>query len=311
MYRIGIDLGGTRVKMGVVDEDYSIIKSMSIDTEASKDASYVVDKMIKATKELIKEAGINEKDVKGIGIGSPGAIDRVNGIVLYSNNFNWYNVEIVKSFKEAFNCEVKLDNDATCATIGEYKAGIKEKYKNMILLTLGTGVGSGIYIDGKYYDGSNGGSEMGHMIIVADGEQCSCGAKGCLEAYASARALIREVTKMIKLHPDSILAKESVKGVEGRTVFEANLKGCPYAKEIIDNYVHYLGIGLVNIINIFRPDIILLGGGLSCHEEELFPPLNAYVKEHSFGKDNLFIAKIERAKLGNDAGTIGSACLID
>lgn len=311
MYRIGIDLGGTKVKIGIVDNEYNIVNKTSIDTEALRNSEYVIKKMIDATKELVKDTNIDINNIRGIGIGSPGAIDRKNGIVLYSNNFNWYNVPITKYFIEEFNCPVLIDNDATCATIGEYKAGIKEQYKNMVLLTLGTGVGSGIYIDGKYYDGSMGSSEMGHMCIVADGEDCTCGEKGCLEAYASGTALYRETIKMIKKHPDSILAKHCQGEINGKNVFDANLEGCPYSKEIIDNYVHYLGIGLTNIVNIFRPEIILLGGGLSCHEEELFPPLNEYVNKHAYGKEKVYVARIERARLGNNAGIIGSACLID
>lgn len=312
--RIGIDMGGMSVKFGLVNEENRIIEKLVIPTRTDVPAKEMIQDMINAVKDLLDKAGVNISDCTGIGIASPGTVDDKNGSILYSNNFGWENVAIIKQMQEALALPMAIANDADAAALGEVKAGAAKGSKSAILLTLGTGVGGGVILDGKIFHGPlNGGVEIGHMVIQAGGEPCTCGRKGCLETYASATALLRMARNAAKEHTDSVMNEMcggNLDNMNGIIPFEAAAKGDTVAQEVIDTYEEYLAVGIANVINIFRPEMVILGGGVSAQKENLTKPLTEKVKEYCFGGTHGEIADIVVSELGNDAGIIGAANLV-
>lgn len=311
MYRIGIDLGGTNIKVGIVNERHELLYQCSEPTDVGKPAEYTADRIAYLVRKLMEDSKITRQEISFWGIGSPGAIDIKRGIVLFSNNFMWEHVPLTEMLYSRLSIPVLMANDAQCALIGELAAGAAADCDNVVLLTLGTGVGGGILADGKLLNYEKGGGIIGHMVIHKNGRRCSCGRRGCLEAYASASALIHTVERYIGEYPHSFLADYTAKqgGITGKTVFDAAKAHDTLAQSIIKEYIGNLGEGIVNIINIFRPDKILIGGGISNQKEELISPLTDYVYEQCFAKEKLFLPKIECAALGNTAGIIGAAAL--
>lgn len=313
MYRLGIDLGGTNISAGLVGDGGKLLYKSSVPTEMDISDQQITEYMAKFCLQILKECDISEKDVESIGIGCPGVCDDKNGILLYTVNLPFRNTNIAEIFSKFINVPVHLANDANCAALGEVVAGGAKGYKSSITITLGTGVGGGIIIDGKIYTGFNhAAGEMGHIVIDTEGEQCSCGRKGCLEAYASASALIRESKKAVQKHPESLineLCEHDLNKINAKTPFDAKRGGDPIATKIVDKYIRDLGEGIINYINIFQPEIILLGGGVSKEGEYLLEPLREYVFQYSYGHEFLPRTKIECAVLGNDAGIIGAAML--
>ena len=294
--RIGIDIGGTDTKIGLVDIHQEMIACQKIKTLADRPAKEVIRDIGQAVLELLDQQEIAMDQCVGAGIGVPGTVDRKKGIVRYSNNIAWEDVDIVKEIGHYLPVPIYIANDADCAALGEVTAGAGKGYQDVIMLTLGTGVGGGIILDGSIYEGKGiGGSELGHMVIVENGESCTCGRHGCLEAYASATALMREARRMTgkDLTPEEIFASDEEK-----------------MKEIVDTYIQRLGTGIVNIVNIFRPQLILLGGGISGQGKALTEPLAEMLKEGCFGGEKGEIPEIKTAVLGNHAGLIGAAGLV-
>lgn len=312
-YRIGIDLGGTNIKAGIVDESYNIIRSISRPTDVSRQPEDILRDMSDMSLELIREENVDPKDVLGIGVGSPGTVDAVHGVVVYSNNFGWNHVALTYFMEKHTGFPIRISNDANCAALGEVKAGAAIDALNCILITLGTGVGGGIIFDGKIFEGAHpGGAEIGHTMLIAGGELCTCGRRGCLEAYASATALIRDTQRAAIEDVKSMIWKHchgNHKKIDGKTVFLAAKENDETAKRVVSNYISYLGDGIVDMVNIFRPDKVLLSGGVCNEGETLTGPLNEYVKAHCFAGDNGFVPSVEIAKLGDKTGIIGSAAL--
>lgn len=309
---IGIDLGGTGIKAGLVNEDGRILYKTSCPTRAAEGCSAIAEDMGKLVDTILKETNTNKADVKSIGIGVPGAVDNNKGEVIYTANINMKNAPLVAELKKHCDFPVFLGNDANCAALGEYFALNNPDITNLIAVTLGTGVGGGIILDGKIFTGSNAiAGEIGHMIIDIDGEKCGCGAKGCWEAYASATALIRDTKRAAKKNPDSILAKiiKEDGEVGGITPFKAKEMGDETGTKVVENYIKYIAIGIINIINIFQPQSIVIGGGVSKQGDNLVVPLKKYVEKYAYGADFANIAEISTAKLGNDAGLVGAAFL--
>lgn len=312
-YRIGIDLGGTNIKLGIVDEENRIIARGSIPTRAERPYQEVIKSMADLVLETLAAKEISLEQCETLGIGSPGTVYSKGGIVVYSNNFNWKDVPLRDEMQRYLKLPVYINNDANCAALGEAVAGAGKGRKNVVLLTLGTGVGSGIILDGKIFEGGHpGGAEFGHNVIRMDGELCTCGRKGCLEAYASATALIRDTKRAAKNNPDSLIhsiCPEGLDSVNGTTAFLAAEKGDPAAKEVVENYINYLAEGIANIVNLFRPDLVLLSGGVCNQGDVLTVPINQKLKEVCFGGEGAFIAPVVKATLSNDAGIIGAANL--
>lgn len=314
-YRIGIDLGGTNIKAGIVNDENEIRWEKLIPTHAERPAEEVIRDMAGLVNRLLWEYEMEKSQIAGVGIGSPGTVDAKTGVVVYSNNFGWENVPLGESLAKELKLPVRISNDANCAALGEVKAGAARTYANCVLITLGTGVGSGIVIDGRIFEGAHaGGAELGHTILVQDGEACTCGRRGCLEAYASATALIRDTRRAAEEHPDSLLWRRcggDLKNVDGRTVFDAAKEGDACAQAVVERYIRCLGDGIVNAVNLFRPDIVLLGGGICKQGEVLTRPLSEHVRQYCFGGEKSFIPKIAIAQLENSAGILGAAALIE
>lgn len=307
---IGIDLGGTNIAVGLVDETGKIIAKDSTPTLSERGYGEIVEDMAKLSLKLLKENGIDVSEVKAAGIGSPGSVDAKNGKVLYANNLKFKDTPLRTELQKYINVPVAVENDANAAAYGEYKA-TGAKCECFIAVTLGTGVGGGIVIDGKIYRGFNGAAgEVGHTTLVTDGVLCSCGKKGCWEAYASVTALIRQTKVAIEKHPESLmttLMKNNNNEVSGRTAFDAAKQGDPVAKEVVKNYVKYVADGITDMINIFQPEILVIGGGISREGEYLVQPVREYVKANGYNKGALPMTKIQAATLLNDAGIVGAA----
>lgn len=297
--RIGIDIGGTDTKIGLLDIQQRIIADKQIKTRAERPAEEVIREIGQVVLGLLEEEKIAMDQCVGVGIGIPGTIDRKQGIVRYSNNIKWENIDIVKEVGKYLPIPIYIANDADCAALGEVAAGAGKGYQDVIMLTLGTGVGGGIILDGNIYEGKGiGGSELGHMVIVENGEICTCGRRGCLEVYVSATALIRSAHSA------------TGKDMTPEEIFAFAKKGDETLKDVVDTYIRRLGTGVINIVNIFRPQLILLGGGISAQGEVLTKPLNESMRRGCFGGDKGEIPEIRTAALGNQAGMIGAASLI-
>ena len=314
-YTVGIDLGGTNIVAGVVDKDYNIIARAECKTAIPRPESEVCDSMAAIVKEAVKKAKLKMDDISHIGIGVPGAVNPETKIVETSPNLLFHNWEVSKMMEERLNKPVRIENDANAAAWGEFLAGSAKGCKNAVAITLGTGVGGGIIIDGKLYSGSNfAGAELGHMVIVKDGKECGCGRKGCWESYASATALINMTKEAIKNEKAEFsymlkAVEGDLNNVTGKTPFDAMLAGDATGKAVVEEYIGYLATGIVNVINIFQPDIICIGGGVCRQGENLLAPVRAIVEKERITKHNEKQTVLCTATLGNDAGIIGAAML--
>lgn len=315
MYKLGIDLGGTNIVAAVVDDSKKIIATAKVKTNMPRPAEDIVEDMIKTAEAACKSAGITVDDVDSIGVGSPGAIDPVNGVVCYANNLGFYNVPMKKMFEERTGKPFYIENDANAAAYGEYIAGAGKGTNDFIAITLGTGVGGGVIIGGKIFAGSNyAGAELGHTVICIDGEMCTCGRQGCWEAYASATALIRQTKQAMIKYPESKmweLCEGKLENVSGITAFNAMREGDEAGKRVVDRYIEYVSIGVANNINIFQPDMLCIGGGISKEGDTLIEPIKAFVKGENYARNIEKKTEIKAAALGNDAGIIGAAFLCD
>lgn len=312
--KLGIDIGGMSVKFGIVDGDNKIVARHVIETNTNIEGTQFVAEMIEATKAVVLENGYEISDIKSIGIGCPGVINAKDGIVVYASNLTWDGVKVVEPFLQEFQVPVALANDADAAALGEAMAGAANGAKNAALLTLGTGVGSGVIIDGKILSGPlNGGCEMGHITIETDGVLCGCGNRGCLETCASATALMRMGREAAIANPDSMLAKEAkgdVESIKGKLIFDCKEAGDAVAAEVVDEYLNYVTIGVATVVNIFRPEVVILGGGVSAQKEKVTDEIEKRLEKRAFGTGVCQHAKVVTSVLGNDAGIIGAAHLV-
>lgn len=315
MYKLGIDLGGTNIVAGVVDDNYNIVATSKVKTNLPRPAEEVIDDMVKAANIAIESAGLKVSDIDSMGVGSPGAIDPVHGMVCYANNLGFNNVPMAKMLKERMGVDFYIENDANAAAYGEYIAGAGRGTNDFIAITLGTGVGGGVIIDGKIYSGSNyAGAELGHTVIAMGGEMCSCGRQGCWEAYASATALIRQTKQAMIKYPKSVmweLCGGDINKVDGRTAFDAMRKGDVAGKMVVDKYVEYIAVGVSNNINIFQPDVLCIGGGISKEGDNLIKPIKAFLEGENYARNIEKNTEVKVAELGNDAGIIGAAYLCE
>lgn len=311
-YYIGIDLGGTNIKAGVVNENFEIIAKATTKTLCPRPAKEICDDMAKVSIEAAEKAGISIDDVEWIGIGTPGIADNVNGTIPYSNNLDFHDVPVRKYIQEHINKPVYVANDANAAAYGEFVAGAAKGAKDAVCITLGTGVGAGIIVDGKILTGSNlAGAELGHIVIEVDGPQCTCGRKGCFEVFSSATGLIRMTKEAMEADPASIMHKMAAEDgkVSARLAFNAMRAGDESAKEVVDKYIKYLAAGITNAINIFQPDVLCIGGGVCNEGDPLMVPMRELVKKEVYTRMLDKNTRIEVAALGNDAGIIGAAFL--
>lgn len=310
MIYVGIDLGGTNIAAGIVGESGKLLHKKSIPTGADRDALAVIKDMAQVAMDVVAENGYTMDDVVSVGIGSPGSVDKAKGELVYASNLPFSHTPMRAEMQKYINKPIYIDNDANCAAWAEAMAGATKGVDDSIAITLGTGVGGGIVVNGKLYSGFNFiGGELGHTVIAVDGEPCSCGRKGCWEAYASATALIRQTKRAAEAHKDSKMWDYTKDGkFSGRTAFLAAKDGDKAAQEVVDNYVKYVGCGIANMINIFQPEVLVVGGGVANEGDNLLNPVREYVKKETYAKD-IKACRIEKAYLGNDAGIIGAALL--
>lgn len=307
---IGIDLGGTYIKYGLVGEDGEIIGKGKVATPAGCGYAETAEVISSAARELAAKHGAT---VCGLGIGAPGVVDGEKGIVRTSGNLGWENRPLARDLSEALGIPAVLTNDANAAAFGEYVCGAGSDYKSVVLITLGTGVGSGIVLNGKLFEGNEGaGTELGHEVIRFGGEKCACGRRGCFEAYASATALIRQTKRAMEKDRQSTLwqlCNGDINNVNGKTAFDGAAAEDKTAKRVVNNYLRYLAEGLANIANTFRPEAILIGGGISAQGDALTKPLQKRLDKLMLGHGKYAPVKILAATLGNDAGLVGAAML--
>lgn len=306
-YAFGIDIGGTSVKCGLVSQDGKLLLSSSFSSVnlTEEEAS---EKISREVKSLFKESKLKKEDISGVGIGCPGSINSRMGSCDYSNNLKWKDYPICEEIEKRCQFKCKVTNDANAAVLCQYHFSKERKYENILFITLGTGVGSGLILNGKLYEGKDGkGAELGHSILKMNGRKCTCGQRGCLEAYASASALVRDTRKLMKEYPDSLL--NQFEKCDGEGIFKAYALKDACATRAIERYVSYLGTGVLSFINIFRPDVIYIGGGLSKAKKLLLNPLSDFIKERHYGFGGGPKVEIRISDFTNDAGMFGAACL--
>ena len=313
MYRIGVDLGGTNIAVGLVNEKMEIVKKTSAPTRAERSAEAIAEDIAALCRGLCCQQGIEPRELVSVGIAAPGIANGDSGVVEYCCNLPFRRFPLAEEVARRLGVErVKIANDANAAALGEAVAGAAKGAKDSVMITLGTGVGGGIILNGRIYDGFNhAGGELGHMVIEKDGALCGCGRRGCWEAYSSATALVRMTKEKIEeCHAagrETLMAK--AERISGRTACDAMRKGDEAAKEVYDRYVSYLACGLTNMINIFRPQVISLGGGVSGEGQSLIDALLPLVRKEQYGGEVVENTELRIALLGNDAGLIGAAML--
>lgn len=315
MIYAGIDLGGTGIKAALVDQQGRILRKKTVPTGASRPWQEIAADMNALVKDLAEAEGIGLKEIAGVGLGVPGAVDLERGELIYAPNLpTCRHTPFRKSVEETLGIPLYLDNDANVAALGESMFGAGGgQTRCSVMITLGTGVGGGVIIDGRIFAGAyHGGTELGHLVIHEDGEPCGCGRKGCWEAYSSATGLIREGRKAAEKDPDSKLWElcgGDLERLDGKMIGDAVDLGDPAAERVMAEYLHHLAVGLGNIYNIFQPEVLILGGGVSGRGEKLLKPLYELLRPEIYGGD-MSRVDIRIATLGNDAGVIGAACLV-
>jgi len=316
MYSFGIDLGGTNIAVGLVDtETGAILRKGSVPTLAERHADEIIKDMASLCKKLAEEHGISVSEIAYAGIAAPGTIDAENGVVIYSNNIKMSDYPIAARLREYLGVEkIYVENDANAAAYGEAAYGASKGTKNSIMITLGTGLGGGVIVDGKLVTGINGaGSELGHVVISVGGLPCTCGRRGCWEAYSSATGLINMTKrKLDTVSKDETIMWEMVEEegkVSGRTAFTAMKAGDRAGKEVVEEYLMYLADGITNMVNIFQSEVVVIGGGVCNEKEHLVEPLKGIVAKDNYYKGDGPKTEIKIAELGNDAGIIGAAML--
>ena len=311
-YCIGVDIGGTNIKAGVVDEAGRIIGESDCPTGADRPQDVVLQDILEAAKGAVAASGVDTKELRGVGVGTPGAVDSETGTVLYNYNLGWRDFDIGPKMSAALGLPARLENDANAAALGEAVAGSAKGATSAMIITLGTGVGSGFVIDGKIWTGWNSAAgEFGHMVIAYGGRPCTCGRRGCFEAYASATGLINMTKEAIEAHPNGELAELARREgtVSGHTAFDAAEAGDPVAAHVIDEYTDYLACGIANLINGLQPEVISIGGGIGKQGERLLVPLRRKVEADTFGekREGQRQTRLVSCTLGYKAGLIGAA----
>ncbi|MBQ8525381.1 MAG: ROK family protein [Clostridia bacterium] len=313
MIYFGVDIGGTGIKVGVVSPEGKLLHMDSAPTQAALGYEVLAADIAALINKIMSEKGISLDEVGGIGLGCPGSIDDKNGVVIYSNNINMTNAPLCDEVKKHIDKPVYIGNDANCAALGEYFALNDSSIEHMVAITLGTGVGGGVIINKKIYTGFNGvAGELGHTSLIMDGEQCTCGRKGCWEAYASVTALNRDAIRAAEKAPESQLAKEIAANggkSNGKILFGCAKNGDETAIAVMNQYAKYVAAGIVDLINIFQPEYLVIGGGVSAQGDYLLNPIRKYVSAETYGGSLVKNPEIRMATLGNDAGIIGAALL--
>lgn len=312
MYYLGVDLGGTNIACAVVTKEGHLLGKSSIPTALPDSPEAIARRIAECCRLAVEATGCTMEDIISVGIGTPGIANSQDGIVEYSCNLDFNNTPLSAMVEELLHKAVYLENDANAAALGEFAAGAGRGSDSLVAITLGTGVGGGVVIHDRLLTGFNfAGAEIGHFVMVQNGEPCSCGRKGCFEAYCSATALIRQTRRAMEYNPDSLMWKLSptLESVNGRTAFDAMREGDETATEVVRLYTEHLACGLTSIVNIFQPEVLCVGGGICNEGETLLAPVRKIVDREDYARNSKRRTSIVRATLGNDAGIIGAALL--
>ena len=312
-YCIGIDLGGTNIAGGVATPDGRLVHTQSVKTGMPCTPDDIADRIAALCRALAQAVKTPLAQMAWVGVGAPGSVDKETGVVEYANNLEFYDVPLGAMLRARLGLPVYVDNDANAAAWGEYRAGVGAGCFGMVMVTLGTGVGGGIIENGRIVTGYNwAAGELGHFVIDMNGAPCNCGLRGCFEQYGSVTALISQTRAIMRAVPDSLLweqAKGSEANVNGRTAFDAMRRGDAAAKAVVDAYVHYLCGGITSIINIFQPEVLCVGGGISREGEAVLAPVREYAGKYGYARGSAKQTRIVAASLAGDAGIIGAALL--
>ena len=311
MNYIGIDLGGTNIKGALASEQGEILREHAVETHVDLGPEAIAARIGQVIAQLCE--GTDESAIGGVGVGCPGTVDNASGVVRFAGNLGFVNFDLSGALRAHTALPIHLGNDANAAALGEALFGCGKGAESTVVVTLGTGVGGGVVLGGKLLTGYTGAaSELGHMVIVENGEQCTCGRRGCFEAYSSATALIRDTKRAMAAHPESLLHAIAAEngGVDGRTAFLAKARGDEAGAKVVEDYIEHLACALTNLVNIFFPEVLALSGGVANQGEALLTPLREKVRERSFGSRYAAShTRIERCTLGYRAGVIGAAML--
>ena len=314
-YAFGVDVGGTTVKLGLFNDEGQVLDKWEIPTVKDNGGEKVLPDIAASIKNKMQEKNITAADLVGVGIGAPGAVNAEGFMVNGAVNIGWGSFDLAETLKKELDLPVtvKAGNDANVAALGEMWQGGGKGYSNLVAVTLGTGVGGGIIIDGRIYTGFNYcGAELGHTVVHYGGRPCNCGRKGCFEAYSSATALINMTKEAMEADKSSKMweiCSGDINNVDGKTAFDGWRAGDKSASGVVDMYISYLGCGLTNIVNTFQPEILLIGGGICKEGDNLTKPLEKIIAEDSYCVDPKRSTKLGICQLGNDAGIIGAAFL--
>lgn len=312
MYSIGVDIGGMSVKVGLVDSNGNIVEKNVEKTIPGH--INVINNIVSQVNRLLVSNNLTIKDIKGIGVGCPGAVSGEKGFIDVLPNLGWENVPLVELLKKQLDTEIKISNDANVAALAEAVYGVAKGVNDCVMFTLGTGVGGGVIINKKLYEGTDSkGAELGHSTLIFGGKKCSCGRSGCIETYISATALMAQTREEMQNNPKSLMwdyVLGDINKVDGKTAFECAKKGDVSAEKVVSNYVAYLSESLMNMMNIFRPQVLILGGGVSAQGDYLINRIEEYCKKFDYGYKGAPKPQIKIAKFGNDAGIIGAAALL-
>jgi glucokinase len=313
-YYVGVDVGGTNIVAGVVDEKYNILSRCSVKTLGfERSFETVVADIASVANDAVQKAGLCMDEISSIGLGTPSCVNPKTRLLVHANNLGWHNVPLYDELGKHLKKPLFIKNDADCAALGEVLVGCRGEYKDALMITLGTGVGGGMVINGKIFNGCDHmGAEMGHTKLVYDGLLCTCGQKGCFESYGSATALIAQTKEAIRQNPAGKMYEMcggDMGKIDGKLAFSAARQGDAAAMRVVDQYISYVAAGLSTLIAIFRPEIIIIGGGIGGEGEFLLGPLNKRIHELTFAADEVGVPRAIAAKMGNDAGIIGAAML--
>lgn len=311
MYQIGVDLGGTNIAVGLVDDYKKLLLQDSVPTALPRSAQEIVEDIVSLIHNLVQRAAGSLADVRWVGLGAPGTVNVETGIIEYANNLQFKNVPIKDMMEKALGCRVYIENDANAAAYGEYVAGAAQGGDSAVAITLGTGVGGGIILNGCIYHGCNfAGGELGHMVIRVGGRPCTCGRRGCWETYSSATGLIKSTLEAMEADKNSVMwniVEGDLSKVNGKTAFDGKRAGDAASIRVVDDYLHDLGQGLVNVINIFQPDVLCIGGGICKEGDGIIKPLEKLIRAERYSKVAKKQTVLRTARLGNNAGIIGAA----
>lgn len=311
---VGVDLGGTKILAGVFNQDYECLARIKISTKPERGPAGVIDRVVRCVRDAVDESDLSLKDIRGIGIGAPGAVDAAEGRVIFAPNLSWKNVGLKQELERELSVPVFVENDCKLHTLGVYDAELQSKPQQVIGVFLGTGIGAGIVIDGKLFRGFNGAAgEIGHMVIDVDGPECGCGNRGCFEALASRRAIFRDIQAAVKAGQETVLVDmlgKNLDDMRSGDLRKAIRRGDAFVEKVIGQAAHYTGIAVGNLINLFNPGVIVLGGGIIEQlEREMLPIIEKVAREHALPGIDRGI-EIRATRLGDDAGITGGAVLV-